>query len=153
MMNIYDMMKQGKTQEEILEIFEIFKQESKNAREAIAKEEAAAREAEAKAKESEAKSALLNEARAYLINAIVAYSQAFAPDIDYSDEDIAELETMLKNSETELEAMFHMAKTMTNLFDAFGNKSDKSKKDFKVAVNLDQAAMDKAIEKFLKGLL
>ena len=150
MMNIYDMMKQGKTQEEI---FEIFKQESKNAREAIAKEEAAAREAEAKAKESEAKAALLNEARAYLINAIVAYSQAFAPDIDYSDEDIAELETMLKNSEAELEAMFHMTKTMTNLCDVFGNKSDKSKKDFKVAVNLDQAAMDKAIEKFLKGLL
>lgn len=152
-MDIYDMMKQGKTQEEI---FAAFKQESKNARETIAKEEAAAREAEAKAKESEAKSALLDEARSHLINAILAYSQAFAPDIDYTDEEIAELETMLKDSEAEIEAMFHMAKTTANLFDAFGNKSDKSKKNdknLKIAVNLDQAAMDKAIEKFLKDLL
>ena len=149
-MDIYDMMKQGKTQEEI---FELFKQESKNAREAIAKEEAAAREAEAKAKESEAKAALLDEARAHLINAILAYSQAFAPDMKYSDEDIAELEAMLKASEAEMEAMFHMGKTMANLADAFGNKSKKNSKNFEVAVNLDQAAMDKAIEKFLKGLL
>lgn len=148
-MNIYDMMKSGMSQEEI---FNAFKQECAGARETIAKEEAAAREAEAQAKAAEAKACLLNEARAHLINAILAYSGAFLPEQEYTDEEVKELEAMLQSSEAEIEAMFRMTKSMNTMFDAF-KQEPKDKKPFVTmkAADLDPDAIDKAIRKFLEG--
>lgn len=145
-MDIYEMKKKGMTQEEI---FNMFKAETAAADARLAHEEKEKAAAEA----AEAKSALLNEARAHLINAIVAYSEAFAPDMKIEDEDIQELEAMLKDSEKELETMFNMAKSLSGLFDAIGGKSlGKESQSFKVAANLDPDAMDKLIRGFLRGL-
>jgi len=145
-MDIYEMKKKGMTQEEI---FNMFKAETAAADARLAQEE----KEKAAAEEAEAKSALLNEARAHLINAIVAYSEAFAPDMKIKDEDVQELEAMLKDSEAEIEAMFHMAKTAANLLDSFGGKSkSKENQSFKVAANLDPSSFDELIKGFLRGL-
>lgn len=145
-MDIYEMKKKGMTQEEI---FNMFKAETAAADMRLAHEEKEKAAAEA----AEAKSALLNEARAHLVNAIVAYSEAFAPDMKIEDEDIQELEAMLKDSEAEIEAMFHMAQSAANLLDTISGKSkSKENQSFKVAANLDPDAMDKLIRGFLRGL-
>ena len=115
-MDIYEMKKKGMTQEEI---FNMFKAETAAADARLAQEEKEKAAAEA----VEAKSALLNEARAHLINAIVAYSEAFAPNMKIEDKDIQELEAMLKDSEAEVEAMFHMAQSASNLLDAFAARA------------------------------
>lgn len=102
MMNIYEMMKSGMSQEEI---FNSFKQECASARETIAQEEAAAL-----AKEQEAKKeALMNEGRAHTINAIVAYLKAFG-EPDPSEQEIKEMENQIKELE---EGLMQMAKFYT----------------------------------------
>lgn len=151
-MNIYDMMKSGKSQEEI---FEAFKQECAGAKEQMAKEEAAAREAEAQTKANEAKLCLLSEARAHLINAILAYSNAFLPEQKYTEEEIKELDAMLQASESEIETMFKLSKSLSTMFDVFGGKAvqeEKSRPTIRMAANIDDEEIRKALRKFIEGL-
>lgn len=146
-MNIYDMMKSGMSQEEI---FNAFKQECAGARETIAKEEA-----EAQAKATEAKLCLLNEARAHLINAILAYSEAFLPEQEYTEEEVKELDAMLQASESEIETMFKLSKSLSTMFDVFGGKTaqeEKSKPTIRMAANINEDEIRKALRKFIEGL-
>lgn len=124
-MDIYEMYKKGATSEEV---FAAFKEEARAANERIAKEEAErkaaeqARLAQEKANKAAAqKEALLAEARAYLINACVAYSEAFGEEV--TDEDIKKLEQELIGMEKFLEKMINMKGgdlDLSGLFGLFG---------------------------------
>jgi hypothetical protein len=112
-MDIYEMYKNGATSEEV---FAAFKKEAREANERIAKEEA-----ERKAAEQDAatqKEALLAEARAHLINACVAYSEAFGAEV--TDEDIKKLEQELIGMEKFLEKMMNMKRGDLDLGGLFG---------------------------------
>lgn len=136
-MDIYDMMKKGMTQEEI---FNVFKEESKNAREIIAKEEAEAQAAASKAE----KDSLKSEARAYVINAVAAYSDAY--DLgELTQEDAERLETTIIDFEKQLEALMPMLKALADV--------DKRKeKKAEVEFTLNDEVMEEALRKFLDGL-
>jgi hypothetical protein len=122
-MDIYEMYKNGATSEEV---FAAFKKEAKAANERIAKEEAErkaaekARLAQEKAEKEAAvqKEALLAEARAHLINACVAYSEAYGEEI--TDEDIKKLEQELIGMEKFLEKMMNMKGGDLDLSGMFG---------------------------------
>lgn len=92
-MDIYEMIKQGMSKEEI---FEAYKSEYKAAKQQVAKD----KEAELAAMQTEA---LKSEARAHLINAVLAYSEAFG--IETSEEDAKELEDELLKLEKFIEVM------------------------------------------------
>lgn len=136
-MDIYDMMKKGMTQEEI---FNAFKEESKNARETLAKEEAAAQAAASKAE----KDSLKSEARAYVINAIAAYSNAY--DLgELTQEDAERLEETIIDFEVQLETLMPMLKALAD--------TDKRKeKKAEIEFTLNDEAMEEALRRFLDGL-
>lgn len=96
-MNIEEMIWNGASEEEINKALAEIRAEKTRHEEAIraevaAKEEAAARAAQEKCD----KEALKAEGRAYLINAIIAYSKAFDIDEeDWDQEDVDELEALL----------------------------------------------------------
>lgn len=137
-MDIYDMMKKGMTQEEI---FNAFKEESKNARETIAKEEA---EAQAKVSQAE-KDALKGEARAYVINAVAAYSNAY--DLGELTEENAEtLEETIIDFEEQLEAFIPMLKSLADIA-----KRKEKKAEIEIST-LNDEVMEEAIRSFLDGL-
>ena len=118
-MDIYEMYKNGATSEEV---FTAFKKEARDANERIAKEEAERKAAEqarlAQEKEATQKEALLAEARAHLINACVAYSEAFGEEV--TDEDIKKLEQELIGMEKFLEKMMNMKRGDLDLSGLFG---------------------------------
>ena len=125
-MDIYGMYKNGATSEEV---FAAFKKEAREANERIAKEEAERKAAEQARLEQEKaeqeaatkKEALLAEARAHLINACVAYSEAFGEEV--TEEDIKKLEQELISMEKFLEKMMNMKRgdlDLSGLFGLFG---------------------------------
>jgi hypothetical protein len=138
MMNIYEMMKSGMSQEEI---FNSFKQECASARETIAAEEAAAL-----AKEQEArKEALMSEGRAHTINAIVAYLKAFG-EPDPSEQEIKEMENQIKELE---EGLMQMAR-----FYALSKREmEKAPKQKVKVVSGDAEATAAAIRKIVSSML
>jgi len=136
-MDIYDMMKNGMTQEEI---FNAFKEESKKARETLAKEEAEAQAAASKAE----KDSLKSEARAYVINAVAAYSDAY--DLgELTQEDAERLEENIIDFEKQFEALMPMLKALADV--------DKRKeKKAEIELTLNDEVMEEALRKFLDGL-
>ena len=136
-MDIYDMMKNGMTQEEI---FNAFKEESKKAREILAKEEAEAQAAASKAE----KDSLKSEARAYVINAVAAYSDAY--DLgELTQEDAERLEENIIDFEKQFEALMPMLKALADV--------DKRKeKKAEIELTLNDEVMEEALRKFLDGL-
>ena len=136
-MDIYEMMKKGMTQEEI---FNTFKNECANARETIAKEEAEAQAAASKAE----KDSLKSEARAYVINAVAAYSEAY--DLgELTQEGAERLEETIIDFEKQLEMLMPMLKALAD--------TDKSKeKSAEIEFTLNDQAMEEALRRFLDGL-
>ena len=93
----------GMTKEDIQEMMERQLAQAENEyNERKAAEEAARKEAELKAQQSKEKEALKAEGRAYLINALIAYSEAF--DLldegeTWSEKDVAKAEEAIKKFE------------------------------------------------------
>ena len=137
-MDIYEMMKKGMTQEEI---FNTFKTECASARETIAKEEA---EAQAVASKAE-KDSLKSEARAYVINAVAAYSKAY--DLgELTQEDAERLEETIIDFEEQLEALMPMLKALADT-----DKRKEKKAEIEIST-LNDKAMEEALRRFLDGL-
>lgn len=106
-MNIEDMIMNGASEEEIQEALNKIKAEK-------ARQEAALR---ANQKAQDEKEALKAEGRAYLINAIIAYSSAFdLNDEGWDDEEVAQLEETIKRLE-ELAPIYIKMYEMQNKFD------------------------------------
>ena len=106
-MNIEEMIFNGASEEEIQEALNKIKAEK-------ARQEAALR---ANQKAQDEKEAFKAEGRAYLINAIIAYSSAF--DLDnggWDEEEVAQLEEMIKRLE-ELAPMYIKMYEMQSKFD------------------------------------
>jgi hypothetical protein len=102
-MNIEEMIWNGASEEEIEKALADIRAEKARHEEAV-RAEVAAREAQAKAAEETKKNkeALKAEGRAYLINAIIAYSEAFDlldEDESWDEESIAELEKTIMKTE------------------------------------------------------
>lgn len=109
-MNIEEMIFNGASEEEIQKALDQIKAEK-------ARQEAALRAEQEKKQTSAEKEALKAEGRAYLINAIIAYSSAF--DLDdggWDEEEVAQLEEMIKRLE-ELAPMYIKMYEMQNKFD------------------------------------
>lgn len=94
-MDIYEMIKNGMSKEQI---FEAYKNEYKAAKQQVAKD----KEAERAAVQTEA---LKAEARAHLINAVLAYSEAFG--IETEENDAQELEAELLKLEKFIEILLN----------------------------------------------
>lgn len=112
-MNIEEMIFNGASEEEIQEALNKIKAEK-------ARQEAALR-----ANQEDEKEALKAEGRAYLINALIAYSSAFDLLSDgevWSDEDVAKAEELIKRLE-ELAPMYIKLYEIQSKFDEdfFGN--------------------------------
>lgn len=106
-MNIEEMIFNGASEEEIQEALNQIKAEK-------ARQEAALR---ANQKVQDEKEALKAEGRAYLINAIIAYSSAFdLNDEGWDEEEVAQLEEMIKRLE-ELAPIYIKMYEMQNKFD------------------------------------
>ena len=97
-MDIYEMMKNGMSQEEI---FQLFKQECADANTKIAKEQQKANE----------KEAMFNEARAHALNSIVAYLVALGEPAP-TEEEIVEMEAKIKEFEVMLTDMVGLLKAL-----------------------------------------
>ena len=112
-MNIEEMIFNGASEEEIQEALNQIKAEK-------ARQEAALR---ANQREQDEKEAIKAEGRAYLINAIIAYSSAFdLDDKGWDEEEVAQLEEMIKRLE-ELAPIYIKMYEMQSKFDEdfFGN--------------------------------
>lgn len=108
-MNIEEMIFNGASEEEIQEALNKIKAEK-------ARQEAALR---AEQETQDEKEALKAEGRAYLINALIAYSSAFDLLSDgetWSDEDVAKAEELIKRLE-ELAPMYIKLYEIQNKFD------------------------------------
>lgn len=88
-MNIEEMIWNGASEEEINKALAEIRAEKTRQEEELAKA----------AQEKKNKEALKAEGRAYLINAIIAYSSAFDAGEEFTDEDIANLEETVKRVE------------------------------------------------------
>ena len=133
-MDIYDMIKSGKSPEDI---HKLFAQEYASAKAQVEKEKA-----EAQAKEQEAKkNALMEEGRAHAINAILAYSEALGEEAPTE----AEIQEMAKEFE-------EMEKLLLSLYPMF-KALDKSEKklDIPTAINEDRT-MDQLADA-IRGML
>ena len=119
-MNIEEMNFNGASDEDIQKALDQVKAEK-------ARQEAAMRakqEAEAKAaREKDEKEALKAEARAYAINALIAYTEAFdlLPEEEaLNDEDVAELEQLLIKIENMIPMYFKLFQMQEDLKEEFG---------------------------------
>ena len=119
-MNIEEMIFNGASDEDIQKALDQVKAEK-------ARQEAAMRakqEAEAKAaREKDEKEALKAEARAYAINALIAYTEAFdlLPEEEaLNDEDVAELEQLLIKIENMIPMYFKLFQMQEDLKEEFG---------------------------------
>ena len=102
--DMYEALKSGASSENILK--KLIK-DLKAVEEQVKLEKAAEEEQKARAKQEAAKKeALLSEGRAYLINSLLAYSEAFGEPID--EKDIPSLEQELKQMERFLEKIISM---------------------------------------------
>lgn len=115
-MNIEEMIFNGASEEEIQEALNQIKAEK-------ARQEAALRAEQEKKKTSAEKEALKTEGRAYLINALIAYSEAF----DLLDEgeiwdekDIAKAEEMIKKLEEMIPLYIKLAELQGEMDKKFG---------------------------------
>lgn len=119
-MNIEDMIFNGATDEEIQKALDQIKAEKARQEEALRAE--VQKKAEAAQKEQR-KEALKAEARAYALNAIIAYAQAFDllnEDEEFSEEDMNKAESMLKRIEDIIPLyakLIKMQEEMENDFD------------------------------------
>lgn len=104
-MNIEDMIYNGASEEEIQEALNQIKAEKARQEEALA------------AKNS--KETLKQEARAYLINALAAYVEAFT-DEALDEEDVAELEKLLIKIEDMMPLYLKLFKMQEDLEEGFG---------------------------------
>ncbi len=114
-MNIEDMIMSGASDEEIAEALAALKQEK------AAKDEAERQAKEMAAQKSET-NALKAEARAYLINALLAYGEAFGllthEEIEeMSEEDLKELEAYLMQIEAFIPLMIKMGEMKEEMKD------------------------------------
>ena len=85
-----------------------------------------AREAESKKNKAITKEQLKAEARAYAINAIIAYSQAFdllPEDEAWDDEDVAKAESMLKKLEEMIPLYIKLGQLQGDMDKHFGDES------------------------------
>lgn len=157
MMNFYDMMKSGMSEAEVMKAIQ---EELTSAKLAIAQDEEKARaaeEAKVKAQEHEASIAALKaEARAHIVNAILAYADAFELDFSPAEEDLKEFEETIIEMEGQITALIPMLKSLNELEklkDENNQKNtDKSKKIFEVSTKISPEDANKIIEEFLKGL-
>ena len=123
-MDIYEMMKNGASEDEINEAIHdaiadfsySFAKQMDAAKERIAAEKAEAEAAEAKKLERDK---TLHEARAYMINSLLAYNDVFqfAPAEEITAEVIAKLEEMIIEMEKELTATMKMLRALGNKMD------------------------------------
>lgn len=128
-MDIYDMIKSGKSPEDI---HKLFAQEYASAKAQVEKEAA-----EAQIKEQEAKkNALMEEGRAHAINAILAYTEALGEPMPTEQE--------IKEMAAEFEEMEKIFLSFYPMFKAFGEQKNK-------AINEEVSLED--IADALKGLL
>ena len=96
-MNIEDMIFNGASDEEIQKALDQIKAEKAKQEEALRAEEK--RKAES-AQKAQRKEALKAEARAYLLNALIAYSSAFdLTDEEWTEEEVARAEVLIKRLE------------------------------------------------------
>ena len=112
-MNIEDMIMNGASEEEINEALNQIKAEKARQEEALRQSQIA----------KNSKEALKAEARAYTINALVAYTEAFdllgeGETID--DEDVAELEKLLIKIENMIPVYFKLFQMNEDLEEDFG---------------------------------
>lgn len=119
-MDIYEMMKKGASEEEInAAIHDAIADFSHSFAEQMsaAKERIAAEQAEAVAQKE--RNETLHEARAYMINSLLAYNEVFqfAPAEEITDEVIAKLEEMIIEMEKELAAAVKMLRALGNKLD------------------------------------
>ena len=119
-MDIYEMMKKGASEDEINEaIHDAIANFSHSFAEQMsaAKERIAAEQAEEAAQEERNKT--LHEARAYMINSLLAYNDVFqfAPAEELTDEVIAKLEEMIIEMEKELTATVKMLRALGDKLD------------------------------------
>lgn len=132
-MDIYDMIKSGKSPEDI---HKLFAEEYASAKAQVEKEAA-----EAQIKEQEAKkNALMEEGRAHAINAILAYTEALGEPMPTEQE--------IKEMAAEFEEMEKIFLSFYPMFKAFGEQKNK---DLKVEINEEVSLED--IADALKGLL
>lgn len=109
----------GMTKEDIKEMMERQLAQAENEyKERKAAEEAACKEAELKALQSKEKEALKAEGRAYLINALIAYSEAF--DLldegeTWDEEDVAKAEEAIKKFEEMVPMYIKLAEMQNEL--------------------------------------
>lgn len=112
-MNIEEMIFNGASEEEIQKALDQIKTEK-------ARQEAALR---ASQKIQNKKEALKAEGRAYAINALIAYSEAFdllSEDETWSDEDIAKAEDMLKKLEEMIPLYIQLGRLQGEMDKKFG---------------------------------
>lgn len=127
-MNIYDMLKSGMSQDEIMSFFE---KECAEAKATLEKEAA-----------EEKKEALMAEGRAHTINAIVAYMKAFG-EPDPTDEEIREIEAQIKELE---EGLVQMARL-------YSLSKSAPKQEVKVTVSKDAEETAAAIRRLVRGMI
>ena len=98
-MDFTDAFEKGMSEQEALEIIQRVCREEQEKAEAIVREQAAAQRAKAESQKVEkSKEDLLREGRAYLINAVLVYTEAFdllEEGEEWTEEDIKELETAI----------------------------------------------------------
>lgn len=107
-MKLYDAMKQGMSEEELRAQFE----------KDLAKAQREIAEEEAKAKAEKEKlecSALRTEARQYLINAVLAYSELYNIQTEWTQEDLDELESTIAQLEDMMPKLIKMAELMEQI--------------------------------------
>ena len=119
-----DAFEQGMSEQEALEIVQRVCREEQEKAEAVVKAQAAAQRAKDEAKRTEdEKEALKAEARAYAINALIAYTEAFdlLPEGEtVNDEDVAELEKLLIKVENMIPVYFKLFQMHEDLEEGFG---------------------------------
>ena len=119
-MNIEDMIYNGASEEEIAAALRAIYDEKRKQEEALrAKEQAQ--------KESKEKEALKAEGRAYLINALIAYSEAF--DLldegeTWDEEDVAQAEEAIKKIEEMVPMYIKLVEMQSDLDKKFGLEVD-----------------------------
>ena len=119
-MNIEDMIWNGASEEEIMNAIAKVQKEKTRQEEALAAKKRLEAEAQ---KEQANKEELKAEARAYMINALIVYSEAFdlLPEGEnWSDEDIAKAEEMLKKLEDMIPLYIKLAQMQGDMDKLFG---------------------------------